>query len=157
MPSCQWLMLNKGQLTFLRILQAAEVAKRNKPTQIHNSVTGVICQETHYCLLGGNTSPAKPLRVKALRSHPSGGGGLFIKRDYEARIAQGWRDIRRKSASCLEGNKNLRRMTPWSQLWWHRRGVLFLQHSADKASSSAYGCPEPAKISAKTPIDWGRL
>lgn len=45
MPSCQQLVLDKGQLTFLTILQVAEVTKRNKPTQIHNSVTKVVCQE----------------------------------------------------------------------------------------------------------------
>ena len=85
--SCQQPGLNKGQLTFLRILQAAEVAKRNKPTQIHNSFTRVICQEIQYCLLGRNTYPAKTLRVKALGNHCSGKGRLFIKHYYQARIA----------------------------------------------------------------------
>lgn len=108
-PSFQQPGLDKGQLTFPRTVQAAEVAKRNKPTQIHNSFTRVICQDIQYCLLGGNTSPAKAL--KALGNHRSGGGRLFTNHYYQARIAQACKDVHMKSASYLERNKNLRRTT----------------------------------------------
>lgn len=85
--SCQWPGLDKGQLTFLRILQAAEAAKRNKPTQIHNSFSRAICQEIQKSLLGGNASPAETLRLKALGKHCSGKGCLFTSITYQARIA----------------------------------------------------------------------
>lgn len=84
--SCQWPGLDKGQLTFLRILQAAEVAKRNKPTQIHNSFTRshfsgdtiLFVGRKHFlCKTSQSQSSRKPLFWQR----------KVVKHYYQARIA----------------------------------------------------------------------